>query len=405
MTYLEWKKRILIYWIARARKVEAIPESLDFLIYTHFKSVSPRSLPNALTLILPAAKLSIESAVDCLAAAIGLDTKLPIQLQEINPADVQSEPVKTEMVPVNISGTAAGQVPFSEPLIKGVVKITRTQTSMQVVEPELRLLKFSALGLRSGLLAVASVMPRGAVEYTGLGYKALLATELVARQYVPYLAAADIDVTQGLGIEVALDKALLDELTADLKIEYSNVIAALFDKAKPLEVSAHVESSTGSRITATLSRTPITELIAGLDLALNTQLAVQVNGRDFGKLVVDVLLRLDNEISFTSAEIAIDDMPIELSDYTDYDIDTAFNSLAPKGADMDFTIPKEEYIVTANCANLNPATIATGFGAAVTVKATCLKRLYVADYAGITMNTLKDRSILSCAFSEIRYKN
>lgn len=405
MTYLEWKKRILIYWIARARKVEAIPESLDFLLYTHFKGVSPRSLPNALTLILPATKFSLKSAVDCIAAAIGLDTKMPIQVQEINPVDAQSIPVTKAMDPLGIDGAAVGQAPFSEPLLKGVIKITRAQTSMQAVSPELQLIKFSALGLQSGLLAVASVMPRGAVEYTQLGYKVLLATEMVARQYVPFLAAADIDTVQSLGLEVALDKALLGELTAGVKVEYGSVISAALDKVEPLTIGAALSDSTTSQITATLSRTPVTELIAGIDLALNSKLAIQVNAKDFGKLLVDVLLRLDSEIDFKPTEIAMDGLLLEITEYADYDIETEFNNLEPRGTDIDFAAPKEEYIVTASCANLSAAALATSFNVTATAKAICLKRLFIADYAGINMDALKDSSIASLAFSEINYKN
>lgn len=405
MTYLEWKKRILIYWIARARKVEAIPESLDFLLYTHFKGVDPHSLPHAMTLILPATKFSLKSAVDCIAAAFKLDTQIPIQVQEINPVDARSLPVAKEMASLNVDAAAVGQVPFSEPLLKGVIRITRTETSMQAVAPELQLIKFSTLGLRSGLLAVACLLPRGAVEYTSLGYKALLATELIARQYVPFLAVADIDIEQGIGIEVALDKAFLGELTASVKVEYKSVISAALEKVEPLTTAAALSDSTTSQITATLSRAPITELMAGIDLALNSKLAIRVNGRDFGKLVVDVLLRLDQDIDFKPAEIAIDGLLLEISDYTDYDIATEFNSLAPSDADMEFSAPKEEYIVNASCAGLNPAALATGLNVTATAKATCLKRLFIADYAGITINALKDSSIESLAFSEINYKN
>lgn len=87
MNYLEWKKRILVYMVARGKPIAAIPEELDFYLYSKFKGVDAKSLPARIAIALPMG-LSAKKAVDCIALALSkvhLQVQLDDNISAVNP--------------------------------------------------------------------------------------------------------------------------------------------------------------------------------------------------------------------------------------------------------------------------------------------------------------------------------
>lgn len=278
MNYLDWKKHIIIYMVSRAKEIYAAPEELDFYIYSRLKKVvNAKSLPTALTLVLPVG-MSVEKAVDCVALAVKNSTNA-IYLDEVKSVSVRSINLPVDSVIITPQDITKIINSISAP--SGAFKLwQKGDFSALARDAPLTLLKFNDISASLELVAVACVTNcNPAKSDIALMYTAAVAVR--ESKPLPTLAY-DVDAGAKFRIGLTPDLNYPTELVLNVDAELLGEIDAAVKDIESENQNQNIEiglaDSTLAVSAGTIKMAPLTQNVGAI---FNSKITVKCLAKSY----------------------------------------------------------------------------------------------------------------------------
>lgn len=246
MNYLEWKKRILIYMVARGKPIDVIPEELDFYLYSKFKAVNIKSLPGQMAIAFPMG-LSVEKAVDCLSQAIsktGLDLLLNDNVIAAEPGalavtDLQYiAEVDCKTVVLDSFSLASEQV--------------RTQVIAELqaegCDCKADIAKFD---IKDSELGITATVCLDTTNSGAMHVLALTAASALITTIAPTEITSDVELGDVVRIGVTPGETFMAELVSGIDIDVDSAIDLSVDSIEPIEPEGTTVELPGDEIAVT----------------------------------------------------------------------------------------------------------------------------------------------------------
>lgn len=230
MNYLEWKQRILVYMVARGKPIAAIPEELEFYLYSKFKCIDAKSLPTQMAIALPMG-ISAKKAVDCLALALStvhLQVQLDDNISAANPLALAA----TEIEYIGEAELGAIAVDSLTLATEQVHTDITTELSVLGYDRKATIAKFNIQDCELGTVATVCL---DTVNAGVLHTMAFVAASALITTISPTLTSGDVNLGDELTIGLTPSEIFMEELVGEIGIDLDNVIDLEVDSVEPVE--------------------------------------------------------------------------------------------------------------------------------------------------------------------------
>ncbi len=230
MNYLEWKKRVLIYMVARGKPVDVIPEALEFYLYSKFKGVDAKSLPAQLAIALPIG-ISAKKAVDCLALALETHLRLQIgdEIKAAEPRAMVATGLEFTTLAADFESLALDSLTMATDQVRTLVA-AELQTVAYNRKADVAKLEITDSEL--GLVATAYLTTSG---YATMSLLALAAARALVTAIEPMPTTGFVELGDKLTVGLALSETFMEELASELGIDLDSAIDLEVESLEPLE--------------------------------------------------------------------------------------------------------------------------------------------------------------------------
>lgn len=244
MNYLEWKKRILVYMVARGKPITTIPEELEFYLYSKFKGVDAKSLPAQMAIALPMG-ISAKKAVDCLALALST-VHLQVQLDDNIGAASPLALAATELEYIGEAELGAIAIDSLTLATEQVHTDIAAELSALGHDRKTTIVKFNILDCELGTVATVCL---DAVNAGVLHTMAFVAASTLITTISPTLTSGDVNLGDELTIGLTPSEIFMEELVGEIGIDLDNVIDLEVDSVEPVEPESVAVELPGDDIT------------------------------------------------------------------------------------------------------------------------------------------------------------
>lgn len=230
MNYLEWKKRVLVYLVQRGKPIDALPEALDFYIYSKCKSFDISSLPTApLTIALPLG-ISANKAVDSVVLAIKAAHELILN-DSIAAAQAPSLVVEriSHLNYASFNASAATDS-LSQPL-KHNVRLTADVNCLSADS----LTDIAFFRIRDITFGTISTVCLNLGQGAAMQTLAQVATDILLTEISPTLSQIELNAGDKLCLGISPEEAFTSEIISDIDISADTNIAMTVEQANCTE--------------------------------------------------------------------------------------------------------------------------------------------------------------------------
>lgn len=230
MNYLEWKQRILVYMVARGKPIAAIPEELEFYLYSKFKGIDAKSLPTQMAIALPM-DISAKKAVDCLALALStvrIQAQLDDNISAANPLALAVTGVE-HIGEAELGAIAVNSLTLATDQVHTAIT---TEISALGHDRKTTIAKFNIQDFELGTVATVCL---STVNTGVLHTMAFVAASALITTISPTLTRGDVNLGDELTIGLTPCEIFMEELIGTLGIDLDNVIDLEVDNVEPVE--------------------------------------------------------------------------------------------------------------------------------------------------------------------------